>query len=174
MCSSPIFFWGTTALLACVTQLYSIKTRGSLISTRHSLFLLYFLGKVKKPGMVLKDKQLTAIPRQHVHNGKNVLHSHMANLLWGLTVCIHASYPLLERQKWCIAVTDRFGNHGSPWCSCTLQLYIHFTYLNELLFHLTYLNELYRDVMKMHDQWIPGTPLPLSSEVSRSWVTVFP
>ena len=52
--------------------------------------VLYVLSKVEKPGMVLKDEQLTAI--QHVHYGKNVfvwLYRYMAkwNFLWGLTVC---------------------------------------------------------------------------------------
>jgi len=75
--------------------------------------------------MVLEDKQLTAI--QHVHNGKNVLRSHMANLLWGLTVCVHASYPCLERQKWCIAVTDleTTALHDvATRCSCIFTLLI--------------------------------------------------
>ena len=46
----------------------------------------YALGKVGKPGMALKDKQLPAI-----QNGKNVfvcLHMTVGFSTWGLTVCI--------------------------------------------------------------------------------------
>ena len=82
----------TTAILVSVARPY-ITERGSCLHLQDAVLfnqaVSYAFAKVGKPGMALKDKQLTAI--QHVHNGKNVflcLYMARLNFLWGLTVCI--------------------------------------------------------------------------------------
>ena len=50
----------------------------------------YTLGKVRMPGMVLKDEQLTAYVVQHVFVW---LHSVKSNFLGGLTICIEPRVP---------------------------------------------------------------------------------
>ena len=68
----------------------------------------YVLGKVGKPGMVLKDDQLTAI--QHVHNGKNVfvwLHTYdQVDSCMRSYYLYHALRPLLKGRSGVSPSTD--------------------------------------------------------------------
>lgn len=100
------------------------------------------LGKVGKPGIVLKDKQLVEI-----QYGKDVLvwvpTDTASPLLRGLTVHICAPH---ERQKQHAAITDLGAiplHHGSAWCGRTLQSYIsvNISPCKYLLVQLIYLNE---------------------------------
>ena len=104
--------------------------------------LPYALGKVGKPGIVLKDKQL-----MEIQYGKDVLvwvpTATASPLLRGLTVHICAPH---KRQKRHTAITDLEAMplyHGSAWCGRTLQSYIsvNISPCNYLLVQLIYLNE---------------------------------
>jgi len=89
--------------------------------------VLCTLGKVRKPGMALKDKQLMAV--QHVHNGKDMyvwLPTGMSiPCLCILTICIRTLHPLWKGRS-------VYYHHslGRP-RFCMVQLHITFIYFTE-------------------------------------------
>ena len=108
-----------STICACVDPQFFLRTRKLLLyqSFRtllsHSSHYIYkrqlcsqscvvdALSKVRKPGVVLKDKQLMAL--QHVYSNNDVfvwLMDMASPLLCGLTVCIHALHlPLKGRSS---------------------------------------------------------------------------
>ena len=97
----------TTVILVHVAGPYITETWESFTSTRQ----LYSTKpcctpsvRMEKAGMVLKDKQLTAI--QHVHNGNNELVTYgQVDFICGVLPFLSCFASTLERQKRCIAIS---------------------------------------------------------------------
>jgi len=123
---------------------------------------LVALCKVGKPGMGPTEVQMMAL--QHVHNGKDVL-------VWLLTA---RASPLLSSYR-LYSASINFGRAEVAYCLKKLgshgwhgELHIAIVYFTEyfptlLSASLAYsIDKLYREqnCLDMHEQWIPGAPLP--------------